>query len=158
MTPISACDINRQRGFTLLELLLVLGILGMAALLITPGLRSLDAPGFNAQVREASGLLNYARRMAVVQGQPTSIAFFPAQPDDEQLAATSATGQWVARELTVSYRDSTGRQYQVGERLLIEFYPEGGSTGGELRFAQADRQAIIHVDPFSGRVSLRHDD
>src|SRR5690554_4904965 len=57
-------------GFTLLELLLVLGIIAMAAVLVIPGLANLDSRGFSAQVRELSGLLNNARRTAVVQGQP----------------------------------------------------------------------------------------
>lgn len=150
---------HKQRGFTLLELMLVLGILGMAALLVAPGLTTLDTPSFNAQLREATGLLNYARRMAVVNGQPTSIAFYnqdsaTREQDDRPVTA----GQWQARGITLSYRESTGQQRDVDDVLEVVFYPEGGSTGGSLRMTQNNRQATIHIDPFSGRIRVERDD
>ena len=37
----------------------------------------------------------------------------------------------------------------------VTFYPEGGSTGGRLLFAQAEQSGIIDIDPFTGRVSTR---
>jgi len=139
--------------------MLVLGILGMAALLVAPGLTTLDTPSFNAQVREATGLLNYARRMAVVNGQPTGIAFYDQdsvalEHDDRPVAA----GHWLARGIELSYRESTGQQRDVDDVLQIMFYPEGGSTGGSLLMTQNNRQATIHVDPFSGRVRVERND
>jgi hypothetical protein len=35
----------------------------------------------------------------------------------------------------------------------VTFYPEGGSTGGTLLFAQEDQAGVIDIDPFTGRVS-----
>lgn len=159
MAPTSVSDAYRAQGFTLLELLLVLGILGMAALLIAPGLTTLDTPSFNAQVREATGLLNYARRMAVVNGQPAIIAFYEqtSNAQDEQQGPVVA-GRWLARGIEISYRESTGQMRNIDERLDIVFYPEGGSTGGELLLMQSNRRATIHVDPFSGRVRVNHDE
>lgn len=182
MTPISASDgptrlrptparpvSARQRGFTLLELLLVLGILGMAAMLLGPGLATLDSPGFNAQTREATGLLNYARRMAVVQGTPASIEFLTAADDaDSEISAEASNasssepdarqadivGRWVGDNIDLSYRDSAGQDAPVQRRVLVTFYPEGGSTGGELIMQQENRLLTISVDPFSGRVQV----
>lgn len=159
MAPTSVSDAHRIQGFTLLELLLVLGILGMAALLIVPGLTRLDTPSFNAQLREATGLLNYARRMAVVNGQPAIIAFYEqtSNAQDEQQGPVVA-GRWLARGIELSYRESTGQMRNIDERLDIVFYPEGGSTGGELLLMQNNRRATIQVDPFSGRVRVNHDE
>lgn len=172
MTPISASDkpaglpanVSRkacsQRGFTLLELLLVLGILGMAAMLLGPGLATLDSPGFNAQTREATGLLNYARRMAVVQGSPATIEFLAAADADGETNSDTDTpqsdivGRWVGDNIELGYRDSAGQDAPVERRILVTFYPEGGSTGGELIMQQDSRQLTISVDPFSGRVQV----
>ncbi|ALO44748.1 prepilin-type N-terminal cleavage/methylation domain-containing protein [Pseudohongiella spirulinae] len=115
----------KQRGFTLLELLLVLGIMAMLATLIGPGLRTLESPGFNAQIREAIGKLNSARRQAVVRGQTTWVDF------DTEL---------------------------ITEAVTVEFYPEGGSSGGTLHFRQGERHAELYVDPFTGRVRQRQAD
>jgi general secretion pathway protein H len=159
MTRISAAEPTLQRGFTLLELLLVLGILGMLATLAVPALRSLDAPGFNAQVRQATGMLNNARRMAVVQGQTTRVEFEMAGAslrlgDDDGLPSTQAS-RWRTENLELWYANSTQSSQRVDERLVISFFPEGGSTGGELIFRQNDRERVVEIDPFSGRVSIQ---
>lgn len=159
MTRISAAEPTLQRGFTLLELLLVLGILGMLASLAVPALRSLDGPGFNAQVRQATGLLNNARRMAVVQGQTARVEFefVDAQPQADAQTAMPSTqaGFWRSDNLELWYANSTQSAQRVDERLVISFFPEGGSTGGELSFRQNNRERIVEIDPFSGRVSIR---
>jgi general secretion pathway protein H len=169
MTQISAFDRaagcrrfpGRQRGFTLLELLMVLGILGMAAMLVGPGLATLDSPGFNAQVREATGLLNYARRMAVVQGTPATIELRTESDDadassdaDGRQRPADVVGRWVGDNIVLSYRDSAGQEIPADRRLQVTFFPEGGSTGGELTMQQDNRQLTISVDPFSGRVQV----
>jgi len=159
MTRISVAESAWQRGFTLLELLLVLGILGMLATLAVPALRSLDAPGFDAQVRQATGLLNNARRMAVVQGQTTRVEFEIAGANsvvaDDGMLPSTQTARWRTENLELWYANSTQSNQRVDERLIISFFPEGGSTGGDLMFRQDDRERVVEIDPFSGRVSIR---
>jgi general secretion pathway protein H len=165
MTPTSVGSIHFQRGFTLLELLLVLGILAMMATLIGPGLNSLDSPGFNAQVRQASSLLNYARRRAVVEGQTQRIEFFPmnvtatdatdaTQPADD---SAGVAGRWTSSNMELWFSAATDRSQQQQAVLSVSFFPEGGSTGGELVFRQGERQRALTVDPFSGRVSSHNE-
>lgn len=163
MTPTLVAD-NKQQGFTLLELLMVLGILAMMATLIGPGLNSLDSPGFNAQVREASSLLNYARRRAVVEGQMQSIEFVPMNVVADTATELSAqqhpgvAGRWTSADMELWYAPATERSRQLDSVLSVSFFPEGGSTGGELEFRQGDRQQILVVDPFSGRVRAQNED
>lgn len=181
MTPISVFDRSvhlrpdagrqgaAQQGFTLLELLLVLGILGMAAMLLAPGLATLDSPGFNAQTREATALLNYARRMAVVQGTPATIEFLSTAEDADTIASDRETsesrqpsadvvGRWLGDNITLSFRDSAGQDLPADRGIDVTFYPEGGSTGGELTMQQDNRRLTISVDPFSGRVQVFDED
>ncbi len=164
MTLISATDRHRSRGFTLLELMIVLAILAMGSMLVVPGLTGMDSRTFNAQVREASSLLNYARRTAVVTGRP-AIASFQSQPAQTDAdanadlrtseAARSTLGPddiWSSRGVEIAYRDSTQQLVDVENAIDITFFPEGGSTGGALILTLDDREAIIVIDPFSGRV------
>ncbi|HLT64434.1 MAG TPA: GspH/FimT family pseudopilin [Pseudohongiella sp.] len=154
MTLISAADRTHQRGFTLLELLIVLGILAMMASLIGPGLTSLDSPSFNAQLREASSLLNNARRRAVVDGRAQIIEFVPANVEAEDSTNPSVAGRWSSTDIELWYASGTERSRLVETPLQLSFFPEGGSTGGELEFRQGNRQRTLIVDPFSGRVSV----
>lgn len=168
MTLISATDRHRSGGFTLLELMIVLAILAMGSMLVVPGLTGMDSRTFNAQVREASSLLNYARRTAVVTGRP-AIASFQSQPAEADAdadadanadlrtseAARSTLGPddiWSSRGVEIAYRDSTQQLVDVESAIDITFFPEGGSTGGALILTLDDREAVIVIDPFSGRV------
>lgn len=162
MTPISVCKTispNPVRaaaaGFTLLEILLVLTILGMASVLIVPNLGGLEIRTFNAQVRGAVALLNYSRRTAVVQGQPAIANFHSAGFDLPELVAVMPnTASWQAgAETTIRFRDSTGQETEIDDMLEINFYPEGGSSGGTLLLAFEDQEVAIEIDPFSGRVT-----
>jgi len=160
MTRISAAK-QLTRGFTLLELVIVLAILAMGSVLVIPNISGMSARTFNAQAREAHSLLNYVRRNAVVTGQPATARFLPDLRDAEALreagdaavrSRLGADDTWSARDLTLSYRDSTQKVTPVEEFIDITFFPEGGSTGGALILAQDSREVVISIDPFSGKV------
>lgn len=162
MTPISVSKTistipvrSRVAGFTLLEILLVLTILGMASVLIVPNLGGLEIRTFNAQVRSAVALLNYSRRTAVVQGQPAIAYFHSAEFDLPELtAAMPNRASWRAgAETTIRFRDSTGQETEIDDMLEINFYPEGGSSGGTLLLQFEEQEVAIDIDPFSGRVT-----
>lgn len=170
------CQLSKQQyGFTLLELLLVLSILAMAASLLVPVLSTLEGPSFNAQVREANNLLNFARRSAVVSGQVAGIEFVVTEQagsgnEDRRQSSSSADNasdaetssetdmtilrQWQGHEIELWYESDSSSLREIDDTLLIEFYPEGGSTGGDLIFRQSNRESLIQIDPFSGRVTV----
>ncbi len=162
MTPISAGSsprAGREAGFTLLEILLVLSIIGLAGALLVPRLGGLDDRGFNIEVREAAGLLNNARRNAIVSGNPATVSFVPetsGAPFDYHPPAFSA-GVFEARGIELHFQDSTGEREAVREPLEITFFPEGGSTGGDLLLLRDGRHAAIAVDPVTGRLRMDYD-
>ena len=171
MTPILACRTaaspnsrlitpKQQRGFTLLEIILVLAIIATASIMVVPNLGGFEARTFGSQLRQAQSLLNYARRTAVISGQASTVSFnvLPAdemaQADEEEYASLSnIVAQWNGTGVNLRFRDSTDREIEIEEKTEVTFYPEGGSTGGTLLFAQEDQAGVINIDPFTGRVS-----
>ena len=160
----------RQRGFTLLEILLVLALLALASVMVVPNVGSLDARTYSVQLRQVNALLHYARRNAVITGLPVSARLYgPSfRPDDAEIA--SAGGQergqrqsagllqtpqarWESDGIALSYEDSTERLTEVERFIDVTFYPEGGSSGGTLIFSRDDRHTRIVIDPFTGRIS-----
>lgn len=177
MTPISGFKNSvqqlkptQQRGFTLLEIILVLAIIATASILIVPNLGGLEARTFNTQVRQAQSLLNYARRTAVVSGQVSTVSFNvkPLEEigveisetggDETQASLGNIVAQWNGTGIELRFRDSTDREIEIEETTEVTFYPEGGSSGGILLFAQADQVGVIDIDPFTGRVSSKDPD
>ncbi len=152
---------KRLDGFTLLEVLLVLTIVAMASIFVVPNITGLEARSFSSQVRQANSLLNYARRTAVVSGQASTVSFSVIPTDDAnsdqdeefQRQRNNIVARWHGPGIALRFRDSTDREIEVEESTEVTFYPEGGSTGGVLSFAQSDQLEIIDIDPFSGRIS-----
>ena len=169
MTPISVSrdaylksSYSGSAGFTLLELMVVLTIIGMASILIVPNVGNLDSRTFNTQMRQVTSLLNYARRIAVVQGQPSTATFY-ATLEEGDLGSEDANrrgnniGSWESNGADLRFRDSTDRETDIEDRIDITFYPEGGSTGGTLIFSLEDQIVNVVVDPFTGRVSTEYE-
>jgi len=141
----------------------VLAIIAMASIFVVPNLGGFEARTFNTQLRQAHSLLNYARRTAVVTGQASTVSFnvvplddqSDREPDSSQLSLSNVVAQWNGAGIELRFRDSTDREIEIEEVTEVTFYPEGGSTGGRLLFAQAEQSGIIDIDPFTGRVSTR---
>lgn len=179
MTPISR---SRAAAFTLLELLLVLGIIALAAALVAPNLGGVSARSFSAQLREAGAQLNAARRNAVISGQTTVISLQGAQRESAQTESArpgSAQTESAQTESTnpsapnsTTWRSATAalafspnavdpedyafrdRDFEPVPEVKISFYPEGGSSGGNILFAQNDNRAWAIIDPLTGRVTV----
>ncbi len=154
---------RRPDGFTLLEVLLVLTIMAVASIFVVPNFTGLEARSFSAQVQQANSLLNYARRTAVFSGQASTVSLSVVAVDaanqDRRAGAephsNNVVAQWNGSDIELRFRDSIDREAEVEGSAKITFYPEGGSTGGALLFAQSGQLEIIDIDPFTGRISLR---
>ena len=152
---------KQQRGFTLLEIILVLAIIATASIMVVPNLGGFEARTFSTQVRQAQSLLNYARRTAVISGQASTVSFNVLPADEkarldsqESYASLSnIVAQWNGAGVNLRFRDSTDTEIEIKGKTEVTFYPEGGSTGGTLLFAQQDQAGVIDVDPFTGSVS-----
>ena len=181
MTPISRSK-QVQHGFTLLELMLVMGIIALAAALVVPNLSGTESRDFAAQLRELTAQLNYSRRSAVVSGQVSMIRL--SNRDDEMTAQENPVinrwhsesirfafsgdggnsgesfshGESFSRAERVGSDDYRGRDFESVSSLAIHFYPEGGSSGGVLQLSQDQQVAWIAIDSFTGRITLSRDD
>lgn len=149
MTPTSSSS-----GFTLLEILLVMTLIALAALVVVPDIGELDARNFDVQARQAVALLNHARRTAVVSGTPASATFYDAAAESENLprAARNSVGSWYGGDIALGYQDSRDRSVDFERLVEFSFYPEGGSSGGTLTLSANTRRIAIEVDPFTGRI------
>jgi general secretion pathway protein H len=144
-----------------LELVLVLSIIVMASILVVPTFGGLEGRTFGVQVRAASSLLNYARRTAVVTGQPSTASFYPIldeEEDDDANTKLSSVGTWQSNGAKLHFRDSTDRESEIQKLIEITFYPEGGSTGGTLLLVQGAQLVSIKIDPFTGRVVTEYEE
>ena len=152
-----------KKGFTLIEMLLVLIILAGATSLVFPYLSGMyEKTRFKAQVREISALFRKVRTTAIVQKK-----IFCIQIDLEEKVARygiyegarfEEKGPSIRYELPESIKQvsyfADGREYFTGKVWFV-FYALGNSGGGELRFYGPKRHAFdMSLKPVTGAIIL----
>jgi general secretion pathway protein H len=142
----------RARGFTLLELMVVLALLGMAYALVPPlfatGVSGVELKGAARQL--ASGLRK-ARSHAISTRQE-AVLTVDVQRHTFRLTGDNRTYPLPARvQLSVYTAKSEVPAESLGS---IRFYPDGSSTGGRVTVASEKRKFRVDVDWLMGRVTV----
>jgi len=157
-----------QSGFTLLELVVVLTIVGMASALALPtlgdGLRQWRMQG---AVRELATLFKFTRNQSVAQRVPFQVVLDRARgvywldhPEKFALFDPERGGERGIRlyALPAGFRFGEAAVAGIpsaGERVGILFFPKGNSTGGEIEILDPKgRRYRIVVDPLTGQARV----
>ena len=154
-------------GFTLLELLLVLSIMALAAVLVMPSLGSgLGSWRLHAAVREVGTLAKFARNQSVARGQrlllvlDRSRGLYWLDNEPPTLADPDAAGQQGIRLYTlppgVRFGDAAmGGARIEQDRVAFVFFPRGDSSGGEVRVLDERGAGYrLVIDPLTGRADI----
>src|SRR5215470_6570878 len=148
-----------RSGFTLLELILVLMIVGVSAALVGPAISNrllrADARRVALQLRSAADLM---RVRAVQSGQEGVMVV------DPQENAYWREGGGGAVQVAPESGVLSARSYWLRENGQVEFhfYPDGTNSGGVIRIAQERGAAatayIVVLDPLLGLASISQDE
>jgi prepilin-type N-terminal cleavage/methylation domain-containing protein len=139
-----------KRGFTLIELVVTLFILGLAVGVAAPSIaRGVDTVRARAEAGGVATFLRAAREQAITHNRTYEVRVRP----DEGLV-----------ELRTGDAVSATKRLAAGVRVTIDppaarvitFLPQGLTSGGRLRVEMPGRQGyLITLDALTGRVSTR---
>jgi len=132
-----------QKGFTLLELLVVLVIVGMTASFAGPNLWSTYAKGRERNaVQSVASSIQALRLKAFHSGKPV---FLPAVPSSEH-----APQHWL---------EPWPQGWQLESATAIQLLPSSVTSGGKIRLrSPAGYQWLLELSPLDGKVSIRRNE
>ena len=151
----------KDKGFSLIELVIVMVIVGLSLTLVMPNLsRFSNTIELKAATKKISGILRYYRSEAIQQGKVHQVLF------DSNLREVRIQSLELTEEKVLKNKYPLPAGVQIKEVNIpapqypddfpvIEFYPSGGSNGGSILLDSPDRKGFrISVHFLTGVVMI----
>jgi general secretion pathway protein H len=140
-----------QKGFTLVEVLVVMVIMALVLGLVATGLsRSISGAEARESGRKMVAALRYTRTQAILQ---KAEQVFTVNLESKSYTAPGRNEVLLPKgmELVLTTAASEQVDDDVGR---IRFFPDGGSTGGRVDLKVNGREYIVNVAWLTGEASL----
>ncbi len=140
------------RGFTLLELLVVLAVLVLLTLAIPIALpRLAPAQQLRADAENLLSAFRAARERAVLSGVPVVLTLDATPGASDVVIENSQRVVWQA-----AYGDNVVWESTEGRAASrLTYYPDGSATGLTARLAMGKRSLEVSISAMTGRVSVQ---
>ncbi|MBT8048774.1 MAG: prepilin-type N-terminal cleavage/methylation domain-containing protein [Xanthomonadales bacterium] len=148
--PLGKCD-GAATGFTLVEMLVVLVIVSlMLALVGTSISRNISGAEMRTAASKIASSLRYTRTQAILT---KSEQVFVVDTEALTYQAGSRKAEKLPKDMKVEL--NTARSELTSETAGgIRFYPDGGSTGGNVRLEANGRIYLVNVAWLTGEASV----
>ena len=140
---------DRLNGFTLIEVMAVMMIIALASSLIFAVSPGTGRAGLKAAVFETAALLRRERESAILSGRDRGVAL-----DSERRTVIGQTAGTVALPRDVALDVLGADRFSGMKRAVVQFHPDGASSGAVLRFSRDQAGYMIRVNWFTGRVAI----
>lgn len=156
---------RRAPGFTLVEVLVVLAIVGLVLGLALPKLGEMSGAELRSAARRLAGAARYAADQAAVRKSPHRIRFdFERRAYQVEVAegdrwlpdpATLGRAVRLPGAVRIAVVETRARGRRTEGEAWVEFYPKGYAERGVVQLAVGDdRVYSVEVRPFDLRPSI----
>ena len=144
---------NTRRGFSLVELLVVLALVGLSLSVVGPSVgRSLDASRLKASTRSMLTTARTARSLARTEQREVTLMIDVESRTyglDEQ---RDLSIQPEATKIEVTAAES---ERQSENLIGVRFFPDGSATGGLISFSLNNQRYAIEIDWLTGLAEIQ---
>lgn len=145
----------RTRGFSLLEMLLVMAIIAFAGLLAASAMTGgFDGIRLRAATSEVAAQLRFTRAQALATGKRQDFAI---DPRAHAWKAPKNRHGSLPKQLEIAFYGAREVQPSASEGG-IAFFPDGASTGGRIRLVTKRASRDIDVAWLTGEVTVKRGD
>lgn len=170
---------DKSRGFTLIEILMVVVILGIASAVIVPAIGSRDDLKVSAAARVLMADLLYAQSRAITTQKLTYVKFDPGDGSYSLLSSLSPArvldhpvqgGEFVMRfgasagsglrGVTLGGADFDGHSILAFDELGSPMSVHGGTRAvtalgsGRIQLSSGSRTLAVEIEPFTGDITV----
>jgi general secretion pathway protein H len=151
----TARRVDLEAGFTLIELVVVLGILAVTAAIAMP---SLSRPAGDATLIATARQI--ASGMRIAQGSAIR------DNADRVLTVDLASRRFWVAGVTAPASIASGivvdialpeRELVTASKARMRFHPDGSASGGSIILRAAGRSIVVELDWMTGHANLRRD-
>lgn len=161
----TAGNFNRQRGFTLLELAVVVLLIALFSALSIPLLSRLGDRGLDSSARHLAGTVKYLFNEAALSGRPyrltynlTAGTYRAARLETGgELTAAEGVGREQHLQGDTRFKDVTigGRGTFNKDEISTEILPVGWMEETTIHLdAGANQVLTLHINPFTGSTEV----
>jgi general secretion pathway protein H len=141
-----------SRGFTMIELVAVILVIGLVAALAPPMFVSgVTAAEHRAATRQVAQVLRYARTEAVAKRVDVGVDFDLEARTYQLPGAKKKSKIPDGIELLLT---TTVAETKDEKNASVRFYPDGGSTGGRVTLKYKAREFRVDIDWLTGRIAI----
>lgn len=141
----------RHRGFTLLELLVALGVIALVIAVALPHLPGrAEAPAVKAAAESLAGGLRETRGLAIRDNRPV---LFSLDVAARRWTIDGGRPAALSPDLTLAL-ETDRRLLQSREAGAIRFFADGSASGGRIEVRRGASRAAVTVDWLTGAVAV----
>ncbi len=159
-----------QRGFTLIELVLVMLIVGIALAVVGPSIGNrLERGNPTRTAHQLRATMDFLRLRAVQDGEPAVLVVAPRsnsywreQPTENHSdAPRPESADAVVIPPGGGFLSARGAWTRDDDAVEFRFYPDGTNSGGEVRIGHTSSPAaagfVVELNPLLGTATIRHE-
>jgi len=145
-------DLMRTRGFTLIEVLVVVVIMALAMAIVVGAMSAgMTGQQMRGASRDLVAALRYTRGQAIVKREAQVLML---HVDDKTYKAPGRALATLPKQFDLAIETARQEQISRGE-AGIRFYPDGSSTGGNIELSRGEAVWRIDINWLTGEVTLR---
>jgi prepilin-type N-terminal cleavage/methylation domain-containing protein len=150
-TPLHRAVQRGHRGFTIIELVVVLVLISIVSAVVVPAiLNAMHPDSISTLTEPIVSLLRFAQRTAAQQDQRVTVTIDPSTNNFQ----AQTVGDGLTRASGTLALPAQAHFLTDSARLQVVFNPTGGVIADSLIVSDPQNVAVIRIDPWSGAIDV----